>query len=96
MESTGQAEMTYDQEVFMVVGGKGKDSKMLIESDNLVVFESLWHAGPMVQDLHKLGIAARMVSMPLYSFYCLAEGMKLGLWVLRHDGTITSVDKIIF
>lgn len=31
MESTGQAEMTYDQEVFMVVGGKGKDSNGRIQ-----------------------------------------------------------------
>lgn len=95
MRGVGQAELTYDQEVFMVIGGKGADNKLLIEDENLVVFESLWHAGPLVQDLHALGIDARMVSMPLYGLYSLTRGMELGLWVLRHDGTVTSVDKII-
>jgi hypothetical protein len=97
-EDTGkvQLELEYDQDLFMVIGGEGKDAKMLTEDDNLVVFESLWHAGPLVHDLQTLGITARMVTMPLEGLYCLAEGMDLGLWVLRHDGTVTSVDEIIF
>jgi hypothetical protein len=92
----GRVELEYDQEVFIVVGGKDQQRKMLTEDGNLVVFESLWHAGPLTQDLQALGIGCRLVTMPLYALYCLAEGMKLGLWVLRHDGTVTSVDEIRF
>ena len=88
-------DLEYDQVVFMVVGGTRKNAKMLTEDGNLVVFESLWHAGPLVYDLEALGIAARMVMMPLEGFFCLAQGMDLGLWVLRHDGTLTSIDDII-
>jgi hypothetical protein len=89
-------ELEYDQTLYLVVGGKEQDSKMLKEDGNLVVFESLWHAGPLVQDLKTLGIKTRMVPMRLDALYCLASGMDLGLWVLRHDGTVTSVDDIIF
>ena len=95
-ESTGRAELKYDQEVFMVVGGQGANAKMLTEDDNLVVFESLWHAGPLIHDLQALGIAARVVPMLLYALYYLAKGLNLGLWVMRHDGTITSIEEIIF
>ena len=95
-ENTGPVELEYDQEVFMVIGRKGERAKMLIEDDHLVVFESLWHAGPLVHDLHTLGIAAQVVPMLLYALYCLARGMNLGLWVLRHDGTVTSIENIIF
>ncbi len=89
-------ELEVNQDLFMVVGGEGKDTKMLTEDGNLVVFESLWHAGPLVHDLKTLGIAAQTVTMPLEGLYGLAQGMDLGLWVLRHDGTFTSVDEIIF
>ena len=89
-------ELEHDQKLFVVVGGEGKDTQMLTEDDNLVVFESLWHAGPLVHDLQALGITACMVTMPLDGLYFLAEGMDLGLWVLRHDGSINSVDEIIF
>jgi hypothetical protein len=95
MRSNDQVELTYDQEVFVVIGGEEADNKLLTEDENLVVFESLWHAGPLVQDLHELGIDAQMVSMPLFGLYSMAQGMELGLWVLRHDGTITSIDEIV-
>jgi hypothetical protein len=88
--------LEHDQTLYLVVGGKEHDSKMLEQDGNLVVFESLWHAGPLVQDLKALGIRVRMVPMRLDALYCLAQGMDLGLWVLRHDGTVTSVDEIIF
>jgi hypothetical protein len=90
------AELEYSQKTFMVVGGREKNSKMLIEDGNLVVFESLWHAGPLVHDLQALGFAAQIVPMPLYALYQLAQGMALGLWILRHDGTIVSVEKVVF
>jgi hypothetical protein len=89
-------DLEYDQKLFMMVGGEGKDAKLLTTDDNLVVFESLWHAGPLVHDLQALGITACMVTMPLDGLYFLAEGMDLGLWVLRHDGTITPVDAVTF
>jgi len=91
-----EIDLAWDQDLFLVVGGKEQKNKMLTEDGNLVVFESLWHAGPLVQDLKELGVAARMVPMRLDALYYLAEGMNLGLWVLRHDGTVTSVDEIIF
>ncbi|MGD9100599.1 MAG: hypothetical protein PVF45_08960 [Anaerolineae bacterium] len=92
----GLVELKYDQKVFMVLGGEGKQAKMLIEDDNLVVFESLWHAGPLVHDLQALGIAARVVPMPLYALHYMSRGLDLGLWVIRHDGTITSIKEIVF
>lgn len=95
-EDRGQLELTYHQELFVVVGGKHQDARMLTEDDNLVVFESLWHAGSLVHDLEALGRTARMVAMPLDVLYHLAAGMDLGLWVLRHDGTIRSVDDIVY
>jgi hypothetical protein len=95
-ESAGLAELKYDQNVFLVIGGDGEHERMLIEDDNLVVFESLWHVGPLVHDLQILGIVARVVPMLLYALYYLAEGLNLGLWVLRYDGTITSVEEIVF
>lgn len=95
-KSDEPVELEYSQKTFMVVGGQEKNAKMLIEDGNLVVFESLWHAGPLVHDLQGLGIAAQVVPMPLYALYHLAQGMALGLWVLRHDGTVTSIDQIIF
>jgi len=36
-----------------------------------------------------------MVTMPMDGFYYLAAGLDMGLWVLRHDGTVTSIDDII-
>ena len=96
MRSNDHVELTYDQEVFMVIGGEEADNKLLTEDENLVVFESLWHAGPLIQDLHELGIDAHMVSMPLLGLYSIAQGMELGLWVLRYDGTVMSIDGIIF
>jgi hypothetical protein len=69
---------------------------MVTKDDNLVVFESLLHAGPLAHDLQALGIVSRTVMMPLDGLYFLAEGMDLGLWVLRHDGTITSIDEISY
>jgi hypothetical protein len=95
-ERAGPVELEYDQEVFMVVGGDGEHEKILIEDGNLVVFESLWHVGPLVHDLRALGIVARVVPMLLYALYCLAKGLGLGLWVMRYDGTITSVEEIVF
>jgi len=95
-QSDGLVELEYSQKTFMVIGGEEKNTKMLIEDDNLVVFESLWHAGSLVHDLHELGIAAQVVPMPLYALHHLARGMNLGLWVLRHDGTVTSIEEIIF
>jgi hypothetical protein len=98
MESgnTGPVELKYDQKVFMVVGGGEKNTKMLIEDGNLVVFESLWHVGPLVHDLQALGITARVVPMLLHALYYLAKGLNLGLWVLRHDGTVTPIEEIVF
>ncbi|HDQ70795.1 MAG TPA: hypothetical protein ENN19_01720 [Chloroflexi bacterium] len=94
--SAGRTELKYDQKVFMVIGGQGERSQMLIEDDNLIVFESLWHAGPLVHDLQTLGFTARAVPMLLYALYSLAQGMDLGLWVMRHDGTIMAVEEIVF
>jgi hypothetical protein len=94
--STGLTELKYDQKVFMVVGGEGKRAKLLVEDDNLVVFESLWHVGSLVHDLQVLGIIVRVVPMLLYALYYLAEGLNLGLWVMRYDGTITSIEEIVF
>jgi hypothetical protein len=94
--STELTGLKYNQQVFMVVGGEGKQAKMLTEDDNLVVFESLWHAGPLVHDLQALGISARAVPMLLCALYYLAEGLELGLWVLRCDGTITAIEEIVF
>jgi hypothetical protein len=95
-KSAGPVELEYSQKTFMVVGGGEKNTKMLIEDGNLVVFESLWHAGPLAHDLQRLGIFAQIVPMPLYALHHLAQGMNLGLWVLRHDGTITSIKEIAF
>jgi hypothetical protein len=89
-------ELEYSQKTFMVVGGREENTRMLIEDGNLVVFESLWHAGPLVHDLQELGFAAQIVPMPLHALYHLARGMALGLWVLRHDGTIASVEGVVF
>jgi hypothetical protein len=89
-------ELKYDQNVFMVLGGEGKHAKMLVEDDNLVVFESLWHAGPLVYDLRALGIAAQVMPMLLYALHYMARSMNLGLWIIRHDGTITSIREIVF
>jgi hypothetical protein len=47
-------ELEYGQKTFMVVGGREKNTRMLIEDGNPVVFESLWHAGPLVHDLQAL------------------------------------------
>jgi hypothetical protein len=93
--SIGRVELKYDQQVFMVLGGNGEQEKMLIENGNLVVFESLWHVGPLVHDLQVLGIFTRVAPMQLYTLYLMAEGLDLGLWVLRHDGTVTSIEEII-
>jgi hypothetical protein len=92
----GQVELKYDQNVFMVLGGEGEHAKMLVEDDNLVVFESLWHAGPLVHDLQELGIVAQVMPMLLYALHYMARSMNLGLWVIRHDGTITSIKEIVF
>jgi len=92
----GNIKLEYDQELFMVVGGKNQQDKMLTESGNLIVFESLWHAGPLAQELRALETGCRLVKMQLHALYCLAEGMELGLWVLRHDGTVASIDEIRF
>ena len=89
------AELTCNQKVFIVVGGQGKHARMLTEDGNVVVFESLWHAGPLVQELCELGFDANLVPMRLYSLYYLLQGMRLGLWVVRHNGTVTSVEDII-
>jgi len=94
--STGRVELKYNQEVFMVIGGQAEEAKMLTEDDNLVVFESLWHAGPLVHELRALGISASLVPMLLYALYALADGLNLGLWVMRHDGTITFIEDIVF
>ncbi len=94
--NTHQTKLEYNQEVFMVVGGQGEDAKMLKEDDNLVVFESLWHAGPLVHELQTLGIHASIVPMTICAIYTLADSIDLGLWVLRHNGTITSIEEIIF
>jgi hypothetical protein len=94
--SRQRLDLEYDQTLYMVIGGEKNESRMLTEKGNLVVFESLWHAGPLVHELEALGIPARMISMHLEGLYCLAEGMDLGLWVLRHDGIVTSVDEIVF
>ena len=95
-EDTQRIELEPWQELFIVVGGEGEEAQILTEGDNLVVFESLWHAGPLVHDLQAMGITARTVAMTLEGLYCLARGMDLGLWVLRHDGTINSIEEIIF
>ena len=94
--SIGPAELKHDQQVFMVLGGNGEHDKMLVEGGNLVVFESLWHAGPLVRDLQALGISARMVPMMLRTLYHLARNRDLGLWVMRHDGTITAIERLVF
>ena len=94
--STAPIALEFDQQVFMLVGGEGKRAKMLIEKDNLVVFESLWHAGPLAHDLRALGVVAQVFPMMLCGLFWLAKGRNLGLWVLRHDGTITSIDEIQF
>ena len=85
-----------EQELFLVVGGEGEDARMLTEDDNLVVLESLWHAGPLVHNLHDLGIQSQIVRMSLEAFYYLAEGLDMGLWVLHHDGTVTAIEDIVF
>lgn len=95
-ESTSPVALKYDQQMFLVVGGEGKRAKMLIENDHLVVFESLWHAGPLAHDLRALGIVSQVVPMMLCALFWLAKGRNLGLWVLRHDSTITSIDEIVF
>jgi hypothetical protein len=84
------------QKLFIVVGGEGADARMMTDGDNLVAFESILHAGSLVHDLETIGITARTVTMPLEGLYYLSEGMDLGLWVLRHDGTINSIEEIIF
>ena len=89
-------DLAYDQTIYLVVGGEREEARMLTEGGNLVAFESLWHAGPLVHDLEELGMSARTVCMHLEGLFCLAEGMDLGLWILRHDGTIVSIDDIIF
>jgi hypothetical protein len=93
--NTRPLELTYDQEVFLVIGGEGEHAEMLVENDNLVIFESLWHAGPLVRNLQALGITAQVIPMMLYALYCLARALNLGLWVLRYDGTIASIDEIV-
>ena len=69
---------------------------MLTERGSLLAFESLWHAGPLVHDLEALGVSAHTVLMHLEGLFYLAEGMDLGLWILRHDGTILSTDDLVF
>mgnify|MGYP006288271265 FL=1 len=95
-EESAKLDLAYDQDLFLVVGGEGEDAQMLTEDDHLVVFESLWHAGPLIHELRDLGVPAHMVMMPLDGFYYLAEGLDMDLWVLRHDGTVASVDGIVF
>ena len=94
VEIGGLLELECHQDVFLVLGGQRQDPAMLTKDGNLIALESLWHAGSLVHDLHSLGGKGRMVTMRLDILYYLAEGMDLGLWVLRHDGTILSVDDI--
>ncbi len=94
VEVGGRLELECHQDVFLVLGEQRQDPAMLITDGNLIAFESLWHAGSLIHDLHSLGGIGRMVTMRLDILYYLAEGMDLGLWVLRHDGTILSVDDI--
>ena len=88
-------DLAYDQEVYLVIRGEREDVRMLTKGGHLMAFESLWHAGPVVHDLMALGMSARMVGMHLLGLFCLAEGMDLGLWVIRHDGTVISIDDIL-
>ena len=96
VEGGGQLELECHQEMFLVMGGKQQDPKMFTKDGYLIAFESLWHAGSLIHDLHALGCASHMVTMPLYILYYLAEGMDLGLWVLRHDGAIRSIEDIVY
>ena len=90
-----QAERTNDQEVCREIRDESTDGRLLFEDDHLVVLESLWHAGPWAHDLQALRITARAVKMPLYEWTCLTEGIGLSLCVLRHNGTVPSIDEIV-
>ncbi len=89
-----QAELECQQELFLVVAGKGQSAKITRDDEHLIVFESLWHAGSLMHELQALGRTARTVTMPLEAAYYLAQGMDLRLWLLRHDGTVMSVGGI--
>jgi hypothetical protein len=94
--STDRAELSYNQEVFLVIEGEGENAQMLTEDGNLVVFESLWHAGPLVHELQGLGMMASIVPMVIWTLYTLTDSLDLGLWVVRHDGAVTSIEEIVF
>lgn len=94
--SAGGVGFAHAQDPFVVVGAEGENDRLLTEVHNLLVFESLRRAGPLVQDLQEQGIAARMTTMTLCGFYYLAQGLETALWVLRHDGTLTTIDDITF
>lgn len=80
----------------MVVRGTGHEARLMADQDTLLAFESLWHAGSLAHELRSSGTAARTVSLPLDGLHHLARGMDRDLWILRHDGTIVSVDDIAY
>ena len=91
-----RVEMGCEQELFLVIAGKGQMATITRDDDHLIAFESLWHAGSLVHELEALGRTARSVTIPLEAAYYLAKGMDLRLWLLRYDGTVLSVDDIAF
>ncbi len=81
------------QKAYMVVVGIGEKAQLPIHQDHLLVFESLFHAGPVAQKLGEHGITARVIPMALCALCYLAKGQNLGLWMTRYDGTLVSIDK---
>ncbi|MFW6115541.1 MAG: hypothetical protein ACOC7Y_00605 [Chloroflexota bacterium] len=100
MEHTGERhariQLRCDQELLMVVRGQGREARLMANQNTLVAFESLWHAGSLVHELRASGAAARTVSMPVDGLHSLARGMDRDLWILRHDGSIVSVDDVVY
>ena len=89
-----QVSFEADQKAYMVVVGSGEKAQLLIHKNHLLVFESLFHAGPLAQVLGERGVDVHVIPMDLSILCCLADGQQLGLWMTRYDGTLVSIEEI--
>ena len=94
MNTSAQVSFELNQKAYMVVVGNGEKAQLPIHEDHLLVFESLFHAGPVAQALAERGVTAQVIPMDVSILCCLADGQQLGLWMRRYDGTLVSIDKI--
>lgn len=91
MNPSAQISFELNQKAYMVVVGTGKKAQLPIHEDHLLVFESLFHAGPLAQGLGEQGVDARVIPLDLSTLCCLADGQQLKLWMTRYDGTLVSI-----